>query len=107
MAKEEEMEKVKELIHMGKKKGFLTYDEVNNLLPPDIVSSDQIDDLMMMFGEMEIEVVDAAHKVKVGKQREEIEALPVEEELELEAEDSENRLTRCTCTSGRWVPSLF
>ena len=86
MAKEEEMEKVKELIHMGKKKGFLTYDEVNNLLPPDIVSSDQIDDLMMMFGEMEIEVVDAAHKVKVGKQREEIEALPVEEELELEAE---------------------
>jgi RNA polymerase primary sigma factor len=86
MAKEEEMEKVKALIHMGKKKGFLTYDEVNNLLPPDIVSSDQIDDLMMMFGEMDIEVVDAAHKVKVSKQREEVEALPPEEELELDAE---------------------
>ncbi len=86
MAKEDEMEKVKELIHMGKKKGFLTYDEVNNLLPPDIVSSDQIDDLMMMFGEMEIEVVDAAHKVKVSKQREEIEPLPAEEELEIDAE---------------------
>ena len=64
----------------------MTYDEVNDLLPPDIVSSDQIDDLMMMFGEMDIEVVDAAHKVKVGKQREEIERLPVEEEMELEAE---------------------
>jgi RNA polymerase primary sigma factor len=86
MAKEEEMEKVKALIHMGKKKGFLTYDEVNNLLPPDIVSSDQIDDLMMMFGEMDIEVVDAAHKVKVSKQREEVEALPPEEEIELDAE---------------------
>ena len=86
MANEEEMEKVKALIHMGKKKGFLTYDEVNNLLPPDIVSSDQIDDLMMMFGEMDIEVVDAAHKVKVSKQREEAEALPPEEELELDAE---------------------
>jgi RNA polymerase primary sigma factor len=86
MAKEEEMEKVKALIHMGKKKGFLTYDEVNNLLPPDIVSSDQIDDLMMMFGEMDIEVVDAAHKVKVSKQRDEAEALPPEEELELDAE---------------------
>jgi RNA polymerase primary sigma factor len=86
MAKEEEMEKVKALIHMGKKKDFLTYDEVNNLLPPDIVSSDQIDDLMMMFGEMDIEVVDAAHKVKVSKQREEVEALPPEEELELDAE---------------------
>jgi len=86
MAKEEEMDKVKELIHMGKKKGFLTYDEVNNLLPPEIVSSDQIDDLMMMFGEMDIEVVDAAHKVKVSKQREEVEPLPAEEELELEGE---------------------
>ncbi len=86
MAKEGEMEKVKQLIHMGKEKGYLTYDEVNDLLPPDVVSSDQIDDLMMMFGEMDIEVVDAAHKVKVGKQREEIERLPSEEELELEAE---------------------
>jgi RNA polymerase primary sigma factor len=48
---------------LGKEKGFLTYDEVNDLLPSDVVSSDQIDDLMMMFGEMDIEVVDAAHKV--------------------------------------------
>ena len=86
MAKEDEMEKVKALIHMGKKKGFLTYDEVNNLLPPDIVSSDQIDDLMMMFGEMDIEVVDAAHKVKVSKQRDEVETLHPEEELDLEGE---------------------
>jgi RNA polymerase primary sigma factor len=86
MAKQDEMEKVKALIHMGKKKGFLTYDEVNNLLPPDIVSSDQIDDLMMMFGEMDIEVVDAAHKVKVSKQREDVETLHPEEELDLEAE---------------------
>jgi len=86
MAKEGELEKVKQLISMGKEKGYLTYDEVNDLLPPDIVSSDQIDDLMMMFGEMDIEVVDAAHKVKVGKQREEAERLPVEEEMELEAE---------------------
>lgn len=55
--------------------------------PPDIVSSDQIDDLMMMFGEMDIDVVDAPHKVKLGKQREETERLlPVEEELDLEAE---------------------
>jgi RNA polymerase primary sigma factor len=86
MAKEGEMEKVKQLISLGKEKGFLTYDEVNDLLPSDIVSSDQIDDLMMMFGEMDIEVVDVVHKVKVGKQREEVERLPVEEEVDLEAE---------------------
>ena len=86
MAKNGEMEKVKQLINMGKEKGYLTYDEVNDLLPPDIVSSDQIDDLMMMFGEMDIEVVDVAHKVKVGKQRGEAERLPVEEDMELEGE---------------------
>ncbi|MGB9700124.1 MAG: RNA polymerase sigma factor RpoD [Thermodesulfobacteriota bacterium] len=86
MAKEEEMEKVKQLINLGKEKGFLTYDEVNDLLPADVVSSDQIDDLMMMFGEMDIEVVDAAHKVKVSKQAEELEPFPLEEELDLEAE---------------------
>ena len=86
MAKEGEMEKVKQLINLGKEKGFLTYDEVNDLLPSDIVSSDQIDDLMMMFGEMDIEVVDVAHKVKVSKQREDVERLPVEEEVDLEAD---------------------
>jgi RNA polymerase primary sigma factor len=87
MARDGEMERVKQLIHMGKEKGYLTYDEVNDLLPPDIVSSDQIDDLMMMFGEMDIDVVDAPHKVKLGKQQEETERLlPVEEELDLEAE---------------------
>jgi RNA polymerase primary sigma factor len=86
MAKEQELDQVKQLINMGKEKGYLTYDEVNDILPPEIVSSDQIDDLMMMFGEMDIEVVDAAHKLKVPKQREEIERFPVEEEMELEAE---------------------
>jgi RNA polymerase primary sigma factor len=86
MAKGQEMDQVKQLINLGKEKGYLTYDEVNDLLPPDIVSSDQIDDLMMMFGEMDIEVVDAAHKLKVPKQREEIERFPVEEELDLDAE---------------------
>jgi len=45
---------------MGKQKGFLTYDEVNDALPSDIVSLDQLDDIMMMFGAMDIEVVDSA-----------------------------------------------
>ena len=61
------LDEVKQLIDMGKEKGFLTYDEVNDLLPPDIVSSEQIDDVMSMFGEMDIEVVDSAQKVKIPK----------------------------------------
>jgi len=65
MAKKPKIDKVKQLINLGKEKGFLTYDEVNDILPADIVSSDQIDDLMGMFGEMDIEIVDDIHKVTV------------------------------------------
>ncbi|MHB1844038.1 MAG: RNA polymerase sigma factor RpoD [Deltaproteobacteria bacterium] len=56
---------VKALLDRGREKGFLTYDEVNDALPTDIVSSDQIDDVMSMFGENDIEVVDDATKVKL------------------------------------------
>jgi RNA polymerase primary sigma factor len=77
---------VKQLIDLGKEKGFLTYDEVNDLLPPDMVSSEQIDDVMSMFGEMDIEVVDSAQKVKIPKVNLDLEE---GEEIEGEQEDVE------------------
>jgi RNA polymerase primary sigma factor len=52
---------MKELMARGREKGFLTFDEVNDALPSD-TSSDQIDDVMSMFGEHDIEVVDGAEK---------------------------------------------
>ncbi|MDQ3828509.1 MAG: RNA polymerase sigma factor RpoD, partial [Candidatus Tectomicrobia bacterium] len=52
---------MKMLISMGKEKGYLTYDEVNDILPPDVVSPEHIDDLMVLFGEMDIELVDTDH----------------------------------------------
>ena len=60
MADEPKMDELDKLISMGKQKGFLTYDEVNDALPSDIISLDQLDDIMMMFGAMDIEVVDSA-----------------------------------------------
>jgi RNA polymerase primary sigma factor len=56
---------VKDLLAVGRDKGFLTYDEVNDALPADIVSSDQIDDVMSMFGDNDIAIVDEANKVKL------------------------------------------
>ncbi|MFT3914403.1 MAG: RNA polymerase sigma factor RpoD [Anaeromyxobacteraceae bacterium] len=56
-----ERSEVKALMERGREKGFLTYDEVNDALPSDI-GSDQIDDVMSMFGEHDIEVVDGADK---------------------------------------------
>ena len=58
---------VKDLLEVGRQKGFLTYDEVNDALPSDIVSSDQIDDVMSMFGDNEIEIVDAQKAAKASE----------------------------------------
>ncbi|HZF05320.1 MAG TPA: RNA polymerase sigma factor RpoD [Patescibacteria group bacterium] len=73
MSEEPKLEELDRLILMGKQKGFLTYDEVNDALPSDIVSLDQLDDIMMMFGAMDIEVVDSAKAGRlpseVGRER--------------------------------------
>lgn len=84
MPKEIETEKVKELINLGKKKGYLTYDEVNDSLPPDFVSPEQIDDLIVSLGERSIGVVDAVPGGQGGSKLEEVEILPSEEELQPE-----------------------
>ena len=59
MGKEIESDEFKKLITLGEEKGFLTYDDVNDLLPSDIISSDQIDDIIMLFGEKNIDIIDS------------------------------------------------
>jgi RNA polymerase primary sigma factor len=73
MGKEIESDEFKKLITLGEEKGFLTYDDVNDLLPSDVVSSDQIDDIIMLFGEKNIDIIDAdkGEKLIVKKATEE------------------------------------
>jgi RNA polymerase primary sigma factor len=88
MSKKTGMEEVQQLIDMGKEKGYLTYDEVNDILPESMVSSDQLDDVMSMFGEMDIEVVDSEQKVSLRKNQDSEEDSgeeESEEETEFEA----------------------
>ena len=59
MPKQDLLIEVKKLIAIGKEKGFLTYDELNSTLPAEVVSSEQFGSIMAMFGEMDIEIVDA------------------------------------------------
>ena len=59
MPKQELLVEVKKLISIGKEKGFLTYDELNNTLPAEVVASEQFGTIMSMFGEMDIEIVDS------------------------------------------------
>jgi len=65
MAKEIQSDEFKKLLSLGEEKGFLTYDDVNDMLPPDINSSDQIDDIIMLFGEKNIDIIDTEQGEKL------------------------------------------
>ena len=64
MAKNSSIDEVKQLISLGREKGYLTYDDVNDVLPSDLYP-DQLDDIMNMFGEMDIDIVDSSSSKKV------------------------------------------
>ena len=85
MAKPELLGEVKKLISLGKEKGFLTYDELNSTLPAEVVSSEQFGSIMTMFGEMDIEIVDAPEGERIRKARDTEEASEEAEEAEVDA----------------------
>ncbi|MBI4715661.1 MAG: sigma-70 family RNA polymerase sigma factor, partial [Nitrospirae bacterium] len=86
MAKDDKLAEVQQLISMGREKGFLTYDELNHALPEDVVSSEEMDNIMMMFGEMDINIID-------GNDEERYQKLLTGEEIEEEEEKEEIDLT--------------
>jgi len=65
---------LEKLIAAGKEKGHLTYEEVNDILPENIVSSEVIDEILAMLGNENIAIVAAEHKPEAEK------PAPVEEE---------------------------
>ena len=68
MDKNADMINLKRLIDNGKNKGYITFEELNDDLSEDFVSSEeQIDELMMMFEELDIMVIDEAAKKKIEK----------------------------------------
>jgi len=68
MDKNPDMINLKRLIDNGKNKGYITFEELNDDLSEDFVSSEEhIDELMMMFEELDIMVIDEAAKKKIEK----------------------------------------
>jgi RNA polymerase primary sigma factor len=60
---DEKFDEIKQLVYSGKEKGYLLYDEVNDVLPTEIInSSDDIDELFTVFDSAGIEVVDSEEK---------------------------------------------
>jgi len=66
---EEKYDGVKELINLGKEKGYLLYDEVSDVLPDDINSSKDLDSIFYLFGDAGIEVIDSEQQLEAVKRK--------------------------------------
>jgi len=88
MSNKADMTNLKRLIDIGKDKGYITYEELNDDLPDDVISSESIDDVMMVFEDLDIMVIDEAsrkemeHSKKITKKKEKL----VEEKEDFRAE---------------------
>jgi RNA polymerase primary sigma factor len=79
-----EIKEVKNLISAGKAKGFLTVEEVNDALPADMTSSTQLDNVLSIFDDMDIEIVDSEEEGQVLKSKAQIKEKAEEPHLDLE-----------------------
>ena len=96
---------VKRLIAKGKERGYITFDELNAVLPAEQNSSEQIEDIMAMLSEMGIQVVES-------EEGEDPEAATAKEEA-ADDEDlppaispnppSAAPMTRCACICAKWA----
>jgi RNA polymerase primary sigma factor len=73
LALEDKFDDIKKLIDAGKEKGYLTYDQVNDLIPGDIQSPDDLDDLLTTIGTQGIDVLDATKGLPSEQKFEELE----------------------------------
>src|SRR5262249_12558333 len=67
---------VKKLIRTAKKRGYVTHDQINSVLPSEEVNSEQIEDVLAMLSEMGVKVVETEEASEEGEQpREEAERM--------------------------------
>ncbi|HEV2420817.1 MAG TPA: RNA polymerase sigma factor RpoD [Candidatus Acidoferrales bacterium] len=66
LAIEEKYDQVRQLINMGKERGYLLYDEVNDILPAEVHSSEEIDDLLSTFERYGIDVYEDLSSAKAA-----------------------------------------
>ena len=88
LALEEKYDQVRQLINMGKERGYLLYDEVNDILPAEVHSSEEIDDLLSTFERYGIDIYEDVAAAKAARAALEI-AEPVDGEAKEEVAGSE------------------
>src|SRR5262249_5755024 len=75
---------IKELIRSAKKRGYVTHDQINSVLPSEEVNSEQIEDVLAMFSEMGVNVVETEEPSEDGEE--------AREEADEEAESERGEL---------------
>ncbi len=81
---------IKAMIARARKRGYITYDELNTALPPDQVSSEQIEDVMSMLSEMGINIVEAEDTEEDDSKSTEIVEVTSSREVSAAAGSAEN-----------------
>ncbi len=102
---------VKKLIKTAKKRGYVTYEELNAVLPSEEVTSEQIEDIMAMFSDMGINVVDEDEVEEAGAgyaRRREQPSSPSGPARRSPRSPTPARaatapMIRCACTCARWA----
>jgi len=69
MQKKVTNDQVQGLITIGKEKGYLTYDEVNDSLPTEVINSDRIDEIVILFGDENIELIGSSEEERFRQEK--------------------------------------
>jgi len=85
MPKIDKKKELQKLVVLGKEKGFLTYEEINDALPEEISESDSIDEVMTLLEDNDIEIVENEKQFKQAKKQ------VAADKEELEKEDTLSR----------------
>jgi RNA polymerase primary sigma factor len=106
LAFEDKFDQVSKLITMGREKGYLLYDEVNDLLPSDVHTAEDLDDMLTMFENAGIEVLESPKAKLEGEEGKPEEAEDVELDLTPGSLDKTNDPVRMYLREMGTVPLL-
>jgi len=106
LAFEDKFDQVSKLISMGREKGYLLYDEVNDLLPSDVHTAEDLDDMLTMFENAGIEVLESPKTKLEGEELKPEEAEDVELDLTPGSLDKTNDPVRMYLREMGTVPLL-
>ena len=101
--------RLKTLIKLGKERGYLTYAEINDHLPDDVVDAESIEAIISTFSEMSIQVFDEAPAAEDLLMSDTAASGADDEEEEAQAEQAQSTVdlaappTRSACTCAKWV----